>query len=105
MNVIGVIKMDRKEIEKRIKAGYKKRKKTGGATRCVSPKSDVPKDILRRKLREKIELKGMSRITKKQKEKMLSEEMTNMGVDMKKFKEALSTLSMEGKFDATLTKN
>jgi hypothetical protein len=71
----------------------------------IEKKADVPRDILRRRLREKIDLKSMNRVTKKQKETILSEEMTKMGVDMKKFKEAIKTLSMEGKFEATLTKN
>lgn len=71
----------------------------------IEKKGDVPRDILRRRLREKIDLKSMNRVTKKQKETILSEEMTKMGVDMKKFKEAIKTLSMEGKFEATLTKN
>jgi hypothetical protein len=71
----------------------------------IEKKEDVPRDILRRKLREKIQLKSMNRATNKQKETILSEEMTKMGVDMKKFKEAIKTLSMEEKFEATLTKN
>ena len=71
----------------------------------IEKKADVPRDILRRRLREKIDFKSMNRVTKKQKETILSEEMTKMGVDMKKFKEAIKTLSMEGKFEATLTKN
>lgn len=71
----------------------------------IDKKEDVPRDILRRKLREKIQLKSMNRATNKQKETILSEEMTKMGVDMKKFKEAIKTLSMEEKFEATLTKN
>jgi hypothetical protein len=71
----------------------------------IEKKEDVPRDILRRKLREKIQLKSMNRATNKQKETILSEEMTKMGVDMKKFKEAIKTLSMEEKFEATLTKH
>jgi hypothetical protein len=71
----------------------------------IEKKADVPRDILRRRLREKIDLKSMNRVTKNQKDTILSEEMTKMGVDMKKFKEAIKTLSMEGKFEATLTKN
>jgi len=71
----------------------------------IEKKADVPRDILRRRLREKIDLKSMNRVTKKQKETILSEEMTKMGVDMKKFKEAIKMLRMEGKFEATLIKN
>jgi len=97
--------MDRKEIEKKIRKAALKRKATQKVTKASTPKAVVPRDILRKKLREKIELKGMNRINKKQKEHILEEEMTKMGIDMEKFKDAIKTLSMEGKFEATLTNN
>tara|TARA_B110000285_G_scaffold231053_1_gene298821 strand:+ start:1860 stop:2162 length:303 start_codon:yes stop_codon:yes gene_type:complete len=95
----------RKEIEKKIRKAALKRKATQKVTTTKSsiPKETVPRDILRKKLREKIEMKGMNRINNKQKEHILEEEMTKMGIDMKKFKDAIKTLSMEGKFEATLT--
>jgi hypothetical protein len=99
--------MDRKEkeIEKKIrKAALRRRKATQKvAAKSTTPKAKDPRDVLRRKLREKIELKGMNRINNKQKQQILSEEMGKMGIDMEKFKDAIKTLGMEGKFEATLT--
>jgi hypothetical protein len=69
-----------------------------------TPKNENPREVLRRKLRENIEIKGMNRITKKNKEKILDKEMKKMGVDVEKFKAAIKTLNMEGQLEATLKK-
>jgi len=69
-----------------------------------TPKNENPREVLRRKLRENIEIKGMNRISKKNKEQILDKEMKKMGVDVEKFKAAIKTLNMEGQLEATLKK-
>ncbi len=73
-------------------------------TKPGTPPEKVPRDVLRRRLREKIGDKRMGRHTKNTKKKIVTEQMTKMGVDMEKFNDAIKTLSKQKSFEALLSK-
>jgi hypothetical protein len=72
-----------------------------------SPNTPAPADpraLLRKKLRDKISQKSMSRVTKAQKHAILDKSLTELGVDPVKFKDALDKVNLEGHLDALLKK-
>ena len=73
-------------------------------TKPSTPSETVPRDILRRRLREKIGDKRRGRHTKNKKKKIVTEKMTKMGVDREKLTDANKTLSKQKSFEALLSK-
>jgi len=71
----------------------------------MSPPASIPREKLRKKLKENISQKGITRRTKAQKKSMLDKELVRMGVDTKKFYESLSELKVSKKtVDAVISK-
>ena len=73
-------------------------------TKPSTPSEKVPRDILRRRLRNKIGDKMMNRHTKSTKKQIVNEQMTKMEVDMEKFNDAIKTLNKQKSFEALLSK-
>jgi|UniRef100_A0A6C0IZ61 hypothetical protein len=60
------------------------------------------REALLNKLREKIGEKGISRTTKKNKEKILDKGLKDLGIDKEKFKEDLEKIKKQGGLEINL---
>lgn len=60
------------------------------------------REALLNKLREKIGEKGISRNTKKNKEKILDKGLKDLGIDKEKFKEDLEKIKKQGGLEINL---